>query len=104
MKRSYAILLAAIAALALASTTCAVPMPQEDDSTQGVTTTQPLPDLRSQKCKLKAETERNKCIQEAIDDAKEDGEPLADNYAQECADTFNSEVAECDKLYKTSRS
>ncbi|KAF9559758.1 hypothetical protein EC968_006483 [Mortierella alpina] len=104
MKRSYvAILLAAIAALALISTTGAHPIPEESDPAS--TTDDPLEqehDTRNQICKADAQAERVDCMNKLTAKSLKTKKPLADDWATECEDEYVDSTTLCDYLYKTS--
>ncbi|KAG9320990.1 hypothetical protein KVV02_007718 [Mortierella alpina] len=95
MKSSYAILLVA-AALALVSTTCAVPMPEDSDPAQDVTTTGPVPDTRNLQCKQDADAVRIKCMDKQIEKAKRKGTELPNNYAEGCQANYVAVTGRCD--------
>ncbi|KAF9987186.1 hypothetical protein BGZ75_000951 [Mortierella antarctica] len=104
MKRSYAILLAAIAALALVSTTCAVPMPEDSDPAPDVTTTGPVTDTRNLECKQKADAVRIKCMAKQVEKAKRKGTELPNNYAEGCQADYVAVTGQCDYDFQTGSS
>ncbi|KAF9291121.1 hypothetical protein BGZ68_005012 [Mortierella alpina] len=95
MKRSHAILLAAIAALALISTTCARPMPEDADPAPGVISDAQEGFNQYPVCTAEATIQRDKCINTVEQDAKEEGESLTENYAGGCAAKFERAVKKC---------